>query len=129
MTDPIADLLTRIRNAYLAKKVTIRVPYSKAKVALTKILTEQGYLDGYMLEGEGINQEICITLKYEGPIAVVKKIDRISSPGRRTYLQAKYIKPVLGGHGMLVISTSKGLLTDKQAKKENLGGEVICRVY
>jgi small subunit ribosomal protein S8 len=129
MTDPIADLLTRIRNAYLAKKASVRVPHSKAKEALTKVLAQEGYLEAYALEGEGIKQEIVITLKYEGPIAVIKKIDRISSPGRRTYLQAKYIKPVLGGHGMLVISTSKGLLTDKQAKKENLGGEVLCRVY
>ncbi len=129
MTDPIADLLTRIRNAYLAKKTSVRAPFSRAKLALTKVLVDQGYLEGCTVEGEGTKQELHMTLKYEGSQAVIKKIDRISSPGRRTYLKAKYIKPVLGGHGMLVISTSKGLLTDKQAKQENLGGEVICRVY
>ena len=131
MTDPIADYLTRIRNAYLAGKKVVEVPSSNMKVALTKILFEKGYILSYkVVEGTPFNT-IKIALKYhpQTKTAAVKKIVRVSSPGLRRYADVKNMPRVLNGLGIAILSTSKGVITDKEAKELNVGGEVICYVY
>ena len=131
MTDPIADYLTRIRNAYMAGKKVVEVPSSNMKVALTKILFEKGYILSYkVVEGTPYNT-IKIALKYhpQTKTAAVKKIVRVSSPGLRRYADVKNMPRVLNGLGIAILSTSKGVITDKEAKELNVGGEVICYVY
>lgn len=131
MTDPIADFLTRIRNAYLAGKKVVVIPSSKMKEALTKILCEKGYILSYkVVEGTPYNT-IKIALKYhpETKMPAIKKIERVSTPGLRQYTGVEDMPRVLNGLGIAVISTSKGLLTDKEAKELGIGGEVICYVY
>jgi small subunit ribosomal protein S8 len=131
MTDPIADFLTRIRNAYLAGKKVVEIPSSKMKEALTKILCEKGYILSYkVVEGTPYNT-IKIALKYhpETKMPAIKKIERVSTPGLRQYTGVEDMPRVLNGLGIAVISTSKGLLTDKEAKELGIGGEVICYVY
>ena len=130
MTDPIADFLTRIRNAYLAGKKVVEVPSSKMKVALTKILCEKGYILSYkVVEGEPYDT-IKIALKYhpQTKMAAIKKIERVSKPGLRQYVDTNSIPRVLNGLGIAIISTSKGIITDKEAKELGVGGEVICYV-
>ena len=130
MTDPIADFLTRIRNAYLAGKKVVEVPSSKMKVALTKILCEKGYILSYkVVEGEPYDT-IKIALKYhpQTKVAAIKKIERVSKPGLRQYVDTNAIPRVLNGLGIAIISTSKGIITDKEAKELGVGGEVICYV-
>ncbi len=131
MTDPIADYLTRIRNAYLAGKKIVEIPSSKMKVAITKILCEKGYILSYkVVEGEPFNT-IKIALKYhpQTKTPAVKKIMRVSRPGLRKYTDVENMPRVLNGLGIAVISTSKGVITDKEARTLNVGGEVICYVY
>ena len=131
MTDPIADYLTRIRNAYMAGKKVVEVPSSNMKVALTKILFEKGYILSYkVVEGTPFNT-LKIALKYhpQTKTAAVKKIVRVSSPGLRRYADVKNMPRVLNGLGIAILSTSKGVITDKEAKDLNVGGEVICYVY
>ena len=131
MTDPIADFLTRIRNAYLAGKKVVEIPSSKMKEALTKILCEKGYILSYkVVEGTPYNT-IKIALKYhpETKMPAIKKIERISTPGLRQYTDVENMPRVLNGLGIAIISTSKGLVTDKEAKELGVGGEVICYVY
>ena len=131
MTDPIADYLTRIRNAYLAGKKVVESPSSKMKEGLTKILCEKGYILSYkVVEGTPYNT-IKIALKYhpQTKMAAIKKIERVSTPGLRRYTDVKDMPRVLNGLGIAVISTSKGLVTDKEAKEMGVGGEVICYVY
>ncbi len=131
MTDPIADYLTRIRNAYMAGKKVVEVPSSNMKVALTKILFEKGCILSYkVVEGTPFNT-IKIALKYhpQTKTAAVKKIVRVSSPGLRRYADVKNMPRVLNGLGIAILSTSKGVITDKEAKELNVGGEVICYVY
>ena len=131
MTDPIADFLTRIRNAYLAGKKVVEVPASAMKLSLTKILCEKGYILSYkVVEGTPFNT-IKIALKYhpETKAAAVKSIVRVSSPGLRKYADVKNMPRVLNGLGIAILSTSKGVITDKEAKDMNVGGEVICYVY
>lgn len=131
MTDPIADFLTRIRNAYLAGKKVVEIPSSKMKEGLTKILCEKGYILSYkVVEGTPYNT-IKIALKYhpETKMPAIKKIERISSPGLRQYTGVEDMPRVLNGLGIAIISTSGGLVTDKEAKEMGVGGEVICYVY
>ena len=131
MTDPIADYLTRIRNAYLAGKKVVEIPSSKMKVAITEILCEKGYILSYkVVEGTPYNT-IKMALKYhpQTKMAAVKKIERISTPGMRVYADVANMPRVLNGLGIAILSTSKGLMTDKEAKNQNVGGEVICYVY
>ena len=131
MTDPIADFLTRIRNAYLAGKKVVEVPASTMKLSLTKILCEKGYILSYkVVEGNPFNT-IKIALKYhpETKAAAVKSIVRVSTPGLRKYADVKNMPRVLNGLGIAILSTSKGVITDKEAKDMNVGGEVICYVY
>ena len=131
MTDPIADFLTRIRNAYMAGKKVVEIPSSKMKEGLTKILCEKGYILSYkVVEGTPYNT-IKIALKYhpETKMPAIKKIERVSTPGLRQYTDVASMPRVLNGLGIAVISTSKGLVTDKEAKELGVGGEVICYVY
>lgn len=131
MTDPIADFLTRIRNAYLAGHKIVEIPSSKMKLEITRILHEKGYILSYkLIEGTPSNT-IKIALKYhpETKKAAIKKISRISSPGLRRYVGVEKLPRVLNGLGIAILSTSKGLITDKEAKDLNVGGEVICYVY
>ncbi|MBQ0045000.1 MAG: 30S ribosomal protein S8 [Bacteroidales bacterium] len=131
MTDPIADFLTRIRNAYSAGKKIVEVPSSKMKVALTKILCEKGYILSYkVVEGSPVST-IKIALKYhpQTKTPAIKKIERVSRPGLRRYSDVENMPRVLNGLGIAILSTSKGIITDKEAKELNVGGEVLCYVY
>lgn len=131
MTDPIADFLTRVRNAYRAGNKVVEVPSSKMKVAITKILCEKGYILSYkVVEGTPSNT-IKIVLKYHPQTkqAAIKKIVRVSTPGLRQYTDVKEMPRVLNGLGIAILSTSKGVITDKEAKELNVGGEVVCYVY
>ena len=131
MTDPIADYLTRVRNAYMAGKKVVEIPSSKMKVAITQILCEKGYILSYkVVEGTPFNT-IKIALKYhpQTKVAAIKKIERVSSPGLRQYTDVENMPRVLNGLGIAILSTSKGVITDKEAKEQNVGGEVVCYVY
>ena len=131
MTDPIADFLTRVRNAYRAGNKVVEVPSSKMKVAITKILCEKGYILSYkVVEGTPSNT-IKIALKYHPQTkqAAIKKIVRVSTPGLRQYTDVKEMPRVLNGLGIAILSTPKGVITDKEAKDLNVGGEVVCYVY
>ncbi len=130
MTDPIADMLTRIRNANQVSHPTVEMPSSKLKVQLAKLLKEEGYITDYEVKEVGKFKVLSITLKYDSKNKpIITKLERISKPGLRNYSKAKNLPKVLGGMGIAVVSTSKGLLTDRKARKENLGGEVVCYVY
>ena len=130
MTDPIADMLTRIRNGAQASHPSVDVPSSKLKVALAKVLKEEGYIEDYEVKQVGKFNVITITLKYDAKNKpVITKLVRVSKPGLKTYSKAKNLEKVLGGLGIAVISTSKGLMTDRKARKENIGGEVLCYIY
>ena len=131
MTDPIADLLTRIRNAHIAKHDRLDVPASKVKSEICRILTEQGYISDYEPgEDEGVHKTIRVTLKYnnEGEPAI-RHMARVSRPGRRVYKGTDELKPVLNGLGVGIVSTSLGLLTDAEARETRGGGEVLCEVW
>ncbi|MCH5172821.1 MAG: 30S ribosomal protein S8 [Bacteroidales bacterium] len=131
MTDPIADYLTRVRNAYLAGNKVVEIPSSKMKVAITRILCEKGYILSYkVVDGTPYNT-IKIALKYhpQTKTPAIKKIERVSSPGLRRYTDVENMPRVLNGLGIAILSTSKGIVTDKEAKELGVGGEVICYVY
>lgn len=131
MTDPISDFLTRVRNASMAGHKIVEIPASKMKLELTRILHEKGYILSYkLIEGQPSNT-IKIALKYhpETKKAAIKKITRISTPGLRQYVGVQDMPRVLNGLGIAILSTSKGIITDKEAKVLNVGGEVICYVY
>ena len=131
MTDPIADFLTRIRNAYAAGKKVVEIPSSKMKVALTQILCEKGYILSYKVVEVTPFNTIKIALKYhpQTKMAAIKKIERVSTPGLRQYTDVENMPRVLNGLGIAILSTSKGIITDKEAKELGVGGEVICYVY
>ena len=131
MTDPIADYLTRIRNAYMAGKKVVEIPSSKMKVAMTQILFEKVYILSYKLVEAQPQNTINISLKYhpQTKAAAIKGIDRVSTPGLRKYTDAENLPRVLNGLGIAILSTSKGIITDKEAKELGVGGEVICYVY
>ena len=131
VTDPIADYLTRIRNAIMAKHRVVTVPGSKLKNEITKILHDQGYILNYKIEENPVQGSIKIALKYDGitKVSAIKAIERISKPGLRKYAGSQELPRVLNGLGIAIVSTSKGVMTDKQARRENIGGEVLCQVY
>lgn len=129
-TDPIADMLTRIRNASMVSHPSVEMPSSKLKVELAKLLKEEGFITDYNVKEVGKFKVLEITLKYDAKNKpVISKLERISKPGLRNYSKAKNLPQVLGGMGIAIVSTSKGLLTDRKARKENIGGEVLCYVY
>ena len=134
VTDPIADYLTRIRNAQIAGHRVVVIPASKTKKRMTEILYDQGYILKYKFDneaGKGKQGEISIALKYEkdSKRPVIRKLIRISKPGLRQYVKAEALPRVINGLGIAIVSTSRGLMTNKQAAKEHVGGEVLCYVY
>lgn len=129
-TDPIADMLTRIRNAQVARHDTVLVPMSKTKKAIADILLREGFIASAEIEGEATKQNIKIGLKYgQKGAKVISGLKRISKPGLRIYVGAEDIPTVLSGLGIAIVSTSKGIITDKEARKLNVGGEVLCFVW
>jgi small subunit ribosomal protein S8 len=129
-TDPIADLLTRIRNASAARHRELTLPSSRVKREIARILTEEGFIEGFSTAPNGVQDSLVIRLKYvEGRTPVVSGIKRISKPGLRVYARKTEIPRVLGGLGLAILSTSRGIMTGQQARKLNLGGEVLCYVW
>ena len=131
MTDPIADMLTRIRNALTAKHATVEVPSSKMKIAIADILVKEGYINGYEIVEGAVQNTILITLKYalEKNQKVVTGLKRVSTPGLRVYAGVDNLPKVLGGMGIAILSTSKGILTDKEARAQHIGGEVLAYIW
>ena len=129
MTDPIADMLTRIRNANRQHHETVMVPASKLKVDIAEILKNEGFIKGYKIEGEGPIKNIVITLKYRGNDRVITDLKRISKPGLRVYAKVNEIPKVLNGLGIVILSTSQGLMTDKEARAKQVGGEVLACIW
>ena len=130
MTDPIADMLTRMRNAYAAKHQKVDVPVSKIKLEIARILKEEGFINNYKLIGEGVRRNIRIYLRYgtKGEL-VMSRLERVSKPGCRVYVKGTAVPSVLGGMGINIISTSRGVMTDRRARRDKVGGEVLCRIY
>ena len=130
MTDPIADLLTRIRNAQTARHDALKLPYSKIKLGLVKVLCEEGFIASFgVVEEEGL-KKINVVLKYSRDrLPIVSEITRISRPGRRVYVGYESLRPVRNGMGVVILSTPKGVLTDKKAKEAKVGGELLCTVW
>lgn len=130
-TDPIADYLTRIRNAASAGHRVVSIPASNLKKEMTKILFDQGYILSYKFEENKVQDSIKIALKYdkETKLPIIKKIERVSKPGLRKYSSSSEMPRVLNGLGIAIVSTSKGVMTNKKARQENVGGEVLCYVY
>jgi len=130
VSDPLADMLTRIRNADMAKHVKVDIPASKMKISMAKILKSEGYIKNFKLLKEQIQGIIRIYMKYhDGNQGVITGLKRLSKPGRRVYVKKKDIPSVLNGMGIAVLSTSKGILTDRQAKEQNVGGELLCSIW
>ncbi|WP_291856528.1 30S ribosomal protein S8 [Marinilabilia sp.] len=131
MTDPIADYLTRVRNAVMAKHKVVEVPASNLKKEMTKILFDKGYILNYKMMEDGKQGIIKIALKYDAASkeSAIKKLKRVSTPGLRKYTGYREVPRVLNGLGIAIISTSKGVMTDKEARNEKVGGEVLCYVY
>lgn len=129
LTDPIADMLTRIRNAVRAKHTTVDVPYSKVKNEIAKILLDEGFIADSELVEDGVNKNIRITLKYKDSKSVIQGLKRISKPGLRIYAEKEELPRVLNGLGIAIISTSKGIVTDKVARNLNVGGEVMAYIW
>ena len=129
MTDPIADMLTRIRNAIMVNKDTVEVPSSNMKKAIANILLEEGYVSDVKLVEDGYNGKLVISLKYLGKKSVINGLKRISKPGLRTYAGVEDMPKVMDGLGIAILSTNKGIMTDKQAKAQNVGGEVLCSIW
>ena len=129
ITDPIADMLTRIRNAYIAKHDEVSIPASNIKKAIAAILLEEGYIKSYQVIEDGKQGIIRITLKYNGKQKTIQGLRRVSKPGLRIYSSCEDMPKVMNGLGVAIISTSKGIMTDKQARSENVGGEVLAFVW
>lgn len=128
MSDPIADMLTRIRNGQSAEKVSVSMPLSKMKTAVATVLKDEGYIKNFHIEGEGVKQQLVVDLKYYMGSPVIEKVKKISRPGLRIYKSAEELPRVIGGLGIAIISTSKGLMSDRAAREAGHGGEVICTV-
>lgn len=129
MSDPISDMLTRIRNAQMAEKTKVAMPSSKLKVAIAEVLKDEGYVDGFnVVKGDGGKATLEIGLKYYSGRPVIEKIQRISRPGLRIYKGSDDIPKVMNGLGIAIVSTSKGLMTDRKARANGIGGEVLCVV-
>ena len=129
-TDPIADMLTRIRNANSALHPEAAMPTSKVKEEIARILSEEGYIDGWKLQDASVGSELVVRLRYDSERQrVLQGIQRVSKPGRRVYSAARDIERVRGGLGVTIVSTSSGVMTDRDARRRNVGGEVLCRVW
>ena len=128
MTDPIADMLTRIRNGQKARKVSVSMPASTAKEAVAAVLKDEGYITNFSSEGEGATKQLSVELKYFEGVPVIESIERASRPGLRVYRGKDDLPKVLGGLGVAIVSTSAGVMSDRQAREKGIGGEVICIV-
>jgi small subunit ribosomal protein S8 len=128
MSDPIADMLTRIRNGQSADKVSVLMPFSKFKSSIAQLLKDEGYIKDFSIEGEGVKKSLSVELKYYMGKPVIDKVKKISRPGLRIYKSAEELPRVIGGLGIAIISTSKGVMTDRTARENGQGGEVICTV-
>ena len=130
MTDPIADMLTRIRNGQSAKKVDVNMPSSNKKIAIAKVMKDEGFIRNYKFVKDGKQGILRVYLKY-GPDreSVIYGLKRISKPSRRVYVKGNNIKPVMNGMGVAILSTSQGMMSDKKARSENMGGEIICNIW
>ena len=128
MSDPIADLLTRIRNANMRKIVSLEMPSSKIRLNIVEVLKDEGFIVSWELDKKGKFPELRIWLKYVDELPVIRKITRISKPGLRLYSKGKDCKPILNGQGISILSTSKGIMSDRQCRADNIGGEVLCTV-
>ncbi|MBU2678167.1 MAG: 30S ribosomal protein S8 [Gammaproteobacteria bacterium] len=128
MTDPISDMLTRIRNGQKARKVAVSMPASKLKEAIARVLLDEGYITGFATDGDSSHKELTIELKYFEGVPVIEKIQRASRPGLRIYRAKDELPKVLGGLGVSIVSTSAGVMSDRQAREKGIGGEVLCVV-
>ncbi len=128
MSDPISDMLTRIRNAQMAEKATVSMPSSKLKAAIAKVLQDEGYIEGFKVINDGAKAMLEIGLKYYADRPVIEQIRRVSRPGLRVYKGSEDIPRVMNGLGIAIVSTSKGLMTDRKARASGIGGEVLCIV-
>lgn len=128
MSDPIADMLTRIRNGQMVEKVSVSMPSSKVKVAIAQVLKDEGYIDDFAVKAEGAKSELNIALKYYAGRPVIQRIERVSKPGLRVYRGRNDIPQVMNGLGVAIVSTPKGVMTDRKARATGVGGEVICYV-
>ena len=128
MSDPIADMLTRIRNAQMVQKTTVSLPSSKVKVAIAKVLKDEGYIDGYKVNNAAGKSELEIELKYYAGRAVIERIERVSRPGLRVYKGRDAIPQVMNGLGVAIVTTPRGVMTDRKARASRVGGEVLCIV-
>ena len=128
-TDPISDMLTRIRNSLMVRKSVVRLPHSSIKQSVAQILADQRYIENVTVEGEGTAKELVLTVADEDGMSPITEMKRISKPGRRVYVKVKNIPVVKQGRGMVIMSTPKGIMTGDSAKQQKLGGEVICQVY
>ncbi len=128
-TDPISDFLTRIRNAYSARRNSVESPSSRLKYAVAKIMEREGYLSSVTERANGAKRELVLALKYQGKDPAVRSIKRVSKPGRRVYHKAGELPRVLSDIGIAIVSTSAGIMTNKDARRRKLGGEIICEIY
>lgn len=128
MTDPVADMLTRIRNGQMAEKLGVSMPASKLKEAIAKVLKDEGYIESYAVRIDGAKAELDIELKYYAGRPVIERIERVSRPGLRVYRGQQELPKVMNGLGIAIVSTPKGVMTDRKARSVNVGGEVLCIV-
>ena len=128
MSDPIADMLTRIRNAQATEKVTVAMPTSKVKAAIAKVLKDEGYIEDFAVREESSMKELLVGLKYYAGRPVIEKLERVSKPGLRVYKGRNDIPRVMNGLGVAILSTSRGVMTDRKARADGVGGEVLCIV-
>ena len=130
MTDPISDMLARIRNAVSAKHSRVDIPASKMKLEIARILKEEGYINNFSIKGEGVKYMIRVFLRYDAKgTSSITHLSRVSTPGRRVYVGSADIPKVLGGYGVNIVSTSKGLMSGKRARAEKVGGEILAEIY
>jgi small subunit ribosomal protein S8 len=128
MSDPIADMLTRIRNAQMIEKMSVEMPSSKLKIAIAQVLKDEGYIDGYSIGNEGGKSRLIISLKYYAGRPVIERIERVSRPGLRVYKGRHSIPHVMNGLGVAIVTTPRGVMTDRKARAAGIGGEVLCYV-
>ncbi len=129
LSDPISDLLCRLRNAARAQHTDVLIPHSRLKLSIAEVLKQEGYLTEVGVEGAAAKKQIRVKLRYSGKKSVIEGLRRMSSPGRRVYAPADSIPKVRGGLGVVVVSTSSGVVTDREARRRNLGGELLCSVW
>jgi small subunit ribosomal protein S8 len=129
MTDTIADMIIRIKNAYMARNGQVRIPYSKMNKAIADILVSHHYVEGLHVEEKAPQNDLLLDLRYVGKIPAITEVRRLSKPGRRLYAGIKQVPRALGGYGITIVSTSRGVMTDKQARDQKVGGELLCQIW